>query len=57
MEFVLENEEVEELLREALEGRGVKVPANFKMSHRLNNKKRTFRVVFLPKTERTRRPK
>jgi hypothetical protein len=46
MEIVLEQSEVDQLLREALEARGTKVPTTLVMRTRLNNKKGTFRVVF-----------
>ena len=57
MELVLEIDEVEELLREALKNQGLVVPENFQMIHRVNNKKRTFRIVFQPKPRRGLRPK
>jgi len=46
MELVLEQEEVEELLREALRDRGMVLSEKMKMVIRQNHKKRSVRVVF-----------
>lgn len=47
MEIVLEHEEIEVLLREALEARGIRVPKNgTTFGVRSNHKKGTVRVVF-----------
>jgi hypothetical protein len=49
MEVVIEHNEVEELLREALKARGTKAPPNSVMRVRRNNKLGTIRVVFTNK--------
>jgi hypothetical protein len=46
MEMVLEQHEVEQLLREALAARGMKVPEEQVLVLRQNNKKGSFRLVF-----------
>jgi len=43
---VLEQEEMEELLREALEARGIDIPTSARFHFRQNHKKRTQRGVF-----------
>ena len=51
MEIVVEHEEVEELLREALKARGIKVPLEAVMRVRRNNKLNTIRIVFTNKPD------
>ena len=46
MEIVLEFEDIEELLREALKKRGCALPEPSRMKIRQNHKKGTIRVVF-----------
>ena len=46
MEIVLEQQDVEALLREALVSRGTRVPDRLEMRIRTNHKKGTIRVVF-----------
>lgn len=46
MEIILNQEEVEALLREALAARGTTVPVAAEMKIRTNNKRGTFRIVF-----------
>lgn len=46
MEIVLEQDEIESLLREALDARGINVPAGARFHFRQNHKKRTQRGVF-----------
>ena len=46
MNLVLEWEEIQQLLREALARRDVKLPMEAEMKLRLNNKKGTCRLVF-----------
>lgn len=52
MEIVLEHDEIETLLREALAHRGLRVPVDSTFRVRSNHKKGTIRVVF--KTEEPR---
>ena len=47
MELVLEQNEVVELLREALKARGVRIPTEADVRLRRNNKKGTLRVAFV----------
>ena len=51
MELVLEHDEIETLLLEALKGRGIGMPADSKIRLRRNNKKGTLRVVFITPAE------
>ena len=53
MQLVLEWEEIERLLRAALANEGLCVPAKARMFHRLNNEKRTVRLVFTDVTQST----
>jgi hypothetical protein len=46
VEIVLEHEEVDRLLREALQARGVRVPPDAEFRVRNNHKKGTMRVVY-----------
>ena len=46
MDLVLEWEEIQQLLREALARRDVELPREAEMKLRLNNKKGTCRLVF-----------
>jgi len=46
MEILLEQEEVEVLLREALAARRIEVPLGYTFRVRTNHKKGTFRVLF-----------
>ena len=46
METVLEWEEIQVLLREALAARGVVIPSTARMVYRLNNKRGDCRLVF-----------
>lgn len=46
MEIILDHDEVESLLREALAARGSPVPATCEMKIRNNHKKGTVRIVF-----------
>jgi hypothetical protein len=48
MELVLEQNEIDSLLREALKMRGVLVPDQNIIRIRRNNKTSTIRVVFVP---------
>lgn len=48
MEIVLDMADIERLLRKGAELEGIKIPADHKMTRRVNNKKSTFRVVFQP---------
>jgi hypothetical protein len=52
MEIVLEHDEIEALLREALAARRVKVPEEASFRVRSNHKKGTIRAVFKSKSER-----
>lgn len=49
MEVVLEHNEVDNLLRQALRDRGTKVPPGSVMRIRRNNKLGTIRIVFTDK--------
>jgi hypothetical protein len=46
MEIVLEQDEIERLLRKALLAEGIGVPSTAKMVIRRNNKKGTIRLAF-----------
>ena len=48
MELVLEQDEIDSLLREALKARGVTIPDQNIIRIRRNNKNATIRVVFAP---------
>jgi len=48
MELVLEQDEIDSLLRQALRARGVTVPDQYETRVRRNNKCGTIRVVFAP---------
>lgn len=48
MELVLEQDEIDSLLRQALKTRGVQVPDQYETRIRRNNKTSTIRVVFAP---------
>jgi len=50
MELVLEQDEIDSLLREALKARGIAIPDRNVIRIRRNNKTATIRVVFLPPT-------
>jgi len=52
MELVLEQSEIDSLLREALKARGVLVPDTNVIRIRRNNKTATIRVVFVPRRDR-----
>lgn len=56
MELVLEQDEIDSLLREALKARGMNVPDNSVIRIRRNNKTATIRVVFLPHNRATAQP-
>ena len=47
MEIVLEQEEIEELLKEALRARGTQVPPKSVARIRRNGKKGTMRIAFV----------
>jgi hypothetical protein len=47
MQLILEQDEIIELLREALKARGMKVPSPSAIRLRRNNKKGTLRVAFI----------
>jgi len=47
MELVLEHDEIEALLREALEARGMAFPPESEIRIRRNNKRGTLRAVFV----------
>lgn len=47
MEIVLEQPEIVQLLKEALEARGVKVPSDSSVRIRRNGKRNTMRIVFV----------
>ena len=47
MELVLEHDEIEALLREALEARGMAFPPESEVRIRRNNKRGTLRAVFV----------
>ena len=47
MELVLEHDEIEALLREALEARGMAFPPESAIRIRRNNKRGTLRAVFV----------
>lgn len=51
MELVLEQDEIDSLLRQALKTRGVQVPDQYETRIRRNNKTATIRVVFAPPRE------
>ena len=51
MELVLEWEEIERLLRQALSTNNFQVPENTVMRKRTNNKHGTLRIVFATKRE------
>lgn len=53
MEILLEQEEVEELLREALESRGIGVPPDAEFRIRRNHKKGTLRVLFVGRPKKS----
>mgnify|MGYP001382162934 CR=1 FL=1 len=55
MELVLEQDEIDSLLREALKARGVTIPDQNIIRIRRNNKNATIRVVFAPPRTTTRR--
>lgn len=55
MELVLSQNEIDNLLREALQAREVKLPENYVMRVRRNNKTSTIRVVYVDPMERSRR--
>jgi hypothetical protein len=46
MEIILDHEEVESLLREALAARGTALPETLKMRFRRNQKRDSIRIVF-----------
>jgi hypothetical protein len=52
MEIVLEHDEIQALLREALAARGIEVPRKADFRVRSNHKKGTIRVVFKSEEER-----
>lgn len=54
MELVLEQGEIDSLLREALKARGILVPDQNVIRIRRNNKASTIRVAFVPPTRRPR---
>ncbi len=49
MQLVLEFEEVEALLRQALLQQGIRLPEGAVMRKRINGKKQTMRIVFITK--------
>ena len=49
VEIVIEQDEIEEILRQALQARGIQVPLEAAMRIRKNNKKGTIRIVFMDK--------
>jgi hypothetical protein len=53
VELVLEWEEIERLLRQALSANNFQVPENSVMRKRTNNKHGTLRIVFATKREGT----
>ena len=53
MELVLEWDEIERLLRQALAANGLQMPENTEMRRRINNKQGTLRIVFATKREGT----
>jgi len=55
MELVLEHDEIEELLKEALQSRGITLSPELRMIIRRNNKKGTIRAVYKPLKRRGRR--
>lgn len=54
MELVLEQLEIDSLLREALKARGILIPDQNVIRIRRNNKNGTIRVAFVPPTLRRR---
>jgi hypothetical protein len=57
MELVLEQDEIDSLLREALKARGILIPDHNIIRIRRNNKTSTIRVVFMPPRRMPRRVK
>lgn len=57
MEFVIEHEEIDRLLRKALAAEGIEVPSEAEMAVRQNHKKGTVRVVFQTQQDKRGRKK